>query len=560
MEQEHPLTEGDITVDVAVVGSGASGLSAAVRARALGLDPLIIDIADRFGGTVPLSSGALWIPDNPVMRAAGVTDSAEAGLRYLEACVGDEGPVTSRKRKAAFVHEGPRLVEFLMKQGVDFQYSDPYPDYFPELPGGHERGRIILPRPFDLRRLGSWSGRLATVPGFKMKLLVNSVREVMDLPFAAVAPQGRRALTSVLSRTLWSRMRGRCEVSLGQALVAHMLLAAQHLGVRFAPRTALRDLIVENGEVVGVTVSADGLSRTIRTRRGVILAAGGFARNDEMRKRYHPQPSSARWTTVGPYDAGDGIRAAVELGAATALMDEAVWTPVSVLPDGSVAGTVWERETPYCIMVNGDGDRFCNESANYMEIGQKMYEQDNAACWLIMDNRHRRRYPYGDALPGRTPKEWLRSGYLRKADSVEELARLCGLPPERLRATVTRFNKLADAGFDEDFGRARSAYDRAGGDQGHRPDPNLGALRQAPFYAVEQFPGDTGTCGGLLTDEHARVVGEDGSVIGGLYAAGSTAARMTGRAYPGGGASLATAMVFGFIAANHVADRVTPGR
>ncbi|MCX4849536.1 FAD-binding protein [Streptomyces sp. NBC_00893] len=560
MQQEHPLGEKEITVDVVIVGSGASGLSAAVRSRALGLDPLVIDVADRFGGTVPLSSGALWIPDNPVMRAAGVDDSVEAGLRYLEECVGDAGPVTSHARKRAFVREGPRLVEFLMKHGVDFQYSDPYPDYFPELPGGHERGRIILPRPFDLRRLGSWSGQVATVPGFKMKLLVNSVREVMDLPFAGVAPQGRHALAAVLSRTLWSKALGRDEVSLGQALVAHVLLVAQRLGVRFAPRTALRDLIVENGEVVGVTVRAGGRTRTVRTRRGVVLAAGGFARNEEWRKRYHPQPSSAQWTTVGPHDAGDGIRAALEVGAATALMDEAIWTPVSVLPDGNVAGTVWERETPYCIMVNGHGDRFCNESANYMEIGRKMYEQDNASWWLIMDGRHRRRYPYGDALPGRDPKKWLRSGYLRKADSLAELAGLCGLPPERLRATVERFNKMADAGVDEDFGRARSAYDRSGGDQGHRPDPNLGALREAPFYAVRQFPGDTGTAGGLLTDEHARVVGEDGSAIGGLYAAGSTAARMTGRVYPGGGASLATAMVFGFIAANHAADRVPADR
>ncbi|MEV5976629.1 FAD-binding protein [Streptomyces sp. NPDC052114] len=560
MRQEQPLDERELTVDVVVVGSGASGLSAAVRARALGLDPLVIDIADRFGGTVPLSSGALWIPDNPVMRAAGVDDSTEAGLRYLEECVGDEGPVTSSARKAAFIREGPRLVEFLLEHGVEFQYSDPYPDYFPELPGGHERGRIILPRPFDLRRLGSWRGQVATVPGFKMKLLVNSVREVMDLPFAGVAPQGRRALASVLSRTLWGKALGRDEVSLGQALVAHVLLVAQRLGVRFAPRTALRELLVENGEVVGVTVRADGRTRTVRTRRGVVLAAGGFARNDEMRKRYHPQPSSARWTTVGPHDAGDGIRAALDVGAATALMDEAIWSPVSVLPDGSVAGTVWERETPYCLMVNGDGDRFCNESANYMEIGQKMYEQDGADWWLIMDSRHRRRYPYGDALPGRTPKEWLRSGYLRRADTLEELAGLCGLPPERLRATVERFNKLADAGVDEDFGRARSAYDRAGGDQGHRPDPNLGAVREGPFYAVQQFPGDTGTAGGLLTDEHARVVGEDGTAIGGLYAAGSTAARMTGRVYPGGGASLATAMVFGFIAAGHAADRVPAER
>ncbi|MET8661710.1 FAD-binding protein [Streptomyces griseus] len=555
MQQEHPLTGEEITVDVAIVGSGASGLSAAVRARALGLDPLVVDVADRFGGTVPLSSGALWIPDNPVMRAAGVADSAEAGLHYLEECVGDAGPVTSPVRKAAFVREGPRLVDFLVRHGVAFQYSDPYPDYFPELPGGHERGRIILPRPFDLRRLGSWSEKVATVPGFKMKLLFNSVREVMDLPFAPVAPQGRRALASVLTRTLWSRARGRDEVSLGQALVAHMLLVAQRLGVRFAPRTAMRDLVVEDGRVVGLTVTADGRTRTVRTRRGVILAAGGFARNDEMRGRYHPQPSSARWTTVGPHDAGDGIRAALDVGAATALMDEAVWTPVSVLPDGSVAGTVWERETPYCIMVNGDGDRFCNESANYMEIGRRMYAQESASWWLIMDSRHRRRYPFGDALPGRAPREWLRSGYLRRAGSVEELATLCGLPPERLRATVERFNKMADAGVDEDFGRARSSYDRAGGDPGHRPDPNLGALREGPFYAVQQFPGDTGTAGGLLTDEHARVVAEDGSVIAGLYAAGSTAARVTGRVYPGGGASLATAMVFGFIAANHAAGR-----
>jgi 3-oxosteroid 1-dehydrogenase len=210
---------------------------------------------------------------------------------------------------------------------------------------------------------------------------------------------------------------------------------------------------------------------------------------------------------------------------------------------------------PYCMLVDKTGQRFCNESGSYMEIGERMYARGAIPAWAILDQNHRDRYGWGRANPGQTIKEWLSSGYMKKADTLAELARLCGIDPQGLENTVTRFNGFCATGVDSDFQRGSDAYGLWLGDPTVKPNPALGALNKAPFYAVAAFPGDVGTYGGFVCDEDARVQRVDGSVIEGLYATGNCAAGVTGRCYPGAGASISASFVFGYRAALHAAGK-----
>jgi 3-oxosteroid 1-dehydrogenase len=213
---------------------------------------------------------------------------------------------------------------------------------------------------------------------------------------------------------------------------------------------------------------------------------------------------------------------------------------------------------PHSIVVDQGGERYMNEATSYVDVGNAMYARNEQTpaipSWYIVDSRHRRRYRFGGLPPGSPPAHWLSSGYMIEAATLAELARKCGIDAERLDATVKRFNQFALAGVDEDFGRGASAYNRFFGDPSHKPNASLGTIEKGPFYAVKLYPGDVGTSGGLVTDEFARVLRKDGTFIPGLYAAGNAAAPVVGASYPGAGASIASSLVFGFVAARHALD------
>jgi 3-oxosteroid 1-dehydrogenase len=316
---------------------------------------------------------------------------------------------------------------------------------------------------------------------------------------------------------------------------------------------------VENGRVTGVTAERDGCKVNIRATHGVLVNAGGFSRNAEMRERYSPKPASANWTQVNPGDTGEMIRAITELGAATDQMDEAFWFPCSFLPDGTTycmhsAGDIGK---PHCILVDANGDRFCNEASNYMDVGKKMYEAGAVPAWAVFDSQHRAKYFWGMAFPGKTPQELFDNGYMRRADTLEGIARACDIDPDGLARTVKRFNGFAAEGIDEDFQRGATTFNRYYGDPTARPNPNLGTIAKAPFYAVAIYPGDIGTCGGIVADEHARALRPDGSPIPGLYVTGNTSAAAGGRIYLGAGAAVGPSMVFGYVAARHASGANT---
>lgn len=313
--------------------------------------------------------------------------------------------------------------------------------------------------------------------------------------------------------------------------------------------------MLEDGRVVGAIVATENGSVRIRARAGGILGAGGFAQNKEWRQKYHGMPGNS---SAAAGDQGTAIGVGAQAGGALALMDDAWWGSAVPMADGTASFS--ERSMPYGIIVDQAGSRYLNESESYIDFGHEMIEHHRETptipSWLILDIRHRRRYLSSSLLAG--GKSLRANGTVVSADTIEELAVRLAIDPAALRATVDRFNGFARSGIDADFGRGRTVYDNYYGDPSVKPNPNLGALEKGPFTAVKVVPGDLGTKGGLLTDEHARVLDEAGAPIAGLYAAGNTTASVMGRTYPGPGSTIAPAVVFGYLAALHAATYSAP--
>jgi 3-oxosteroid 1-dehydrogenase len=540
-----------------VVGSGGAGLTAALVGRDQHLSTLVVEKNDQFGGTTSYSGGGLWIPNNHISKASGLDDSFEAALMYMENTIEEVGPASSRERKIAFLRHGPEMVRFLESMGLKWMPSLGYPDYYPDKPGGRTHGRSIESRLFNIKRLGSWRDYLLTYPG--LPPVPMHTCEAVDMALSLRTLKGLMVAIKVfLLRFIGWRLLGKLPTGLGPALIGHLLLACKQRNMELWRNSPFVELIQKNNEVVGAVVEHEGRTIRVRARRGVLLAAGGFAKNLEMRSQYQEHPVSIEWTSVQPNDMGDAIRAGMKAGAAVALMDDAWWGPSFFNPvEGMPFFMTWERAFPHSIMVDANGERFTNEAQSYIDAGHEQYQQNRKTpaipAWIIVDARHRRRYPYAKIAPGYTPKWALDSGFIVKAHSVTELAEKTGINEEGLNKTIQRFNEMARRGIDEDFGRGRTEYDLYWGDPRHGPNPTLGTIEKTPFYASKIYPGDLGTKGGLLTDEHARVLREDGSVIKGLYAAGNTSASVMGHTYPGPGSTLGPALTFGFIAAHHMA-------
>jgi 3-oxosteroid 1-dehydrogenase len=332
----------------------------------------------------------------------------------------------------------------------------------------------------------------------------------------------------------------------------------QRYDVPIWTETPFLDLITQDGRIVGATVRRDGCAVRIGARRGVLLSSGGFSHNAAMRRQYGHDPNDGAWTSANPGDTGEVLETVIGHGAAADLMDDAWWVPTILGPDDKRLMIIPERTRPGSIVVDASGRRYFNEAVSYMEAGRQMYKHQRETgggvpSWLVIDARHRSRYLFGTMPPGWTPKKWIADGYLKRSDTLAGLAEQCGMDPATLTATVQRFNEFASSGVDADFHRGEGAHERYQGDPRHKPNPCLGPLDKSPFYAIHLYPGDVGTSGGLLCNEHSQVLTADGDVIPGLYAAGNVTASVMGRTYPGAGASIGASTVFSFVAARHAA-------
>jgi 3-oxosteroid 1-dehydrogenase len=532
-------------VDVVVAGSGAAGMTAALTAAHLGLSVLVIEKTGFFGGSTARSGGGIWAPGNTVLRDAGVTDTPERARAYL-AYVASGVPAG---RREALIEHGPDMLSLVLAMTpLRFAWVPGYADYYPEAPGGLAAGRSIEPVPLDGRVLGAELAHLGR-PYLPSPVAITQA-EYRWLSLGR-HPRAVGAGLRVAARAARTRLLGHRMLSLGQALAAGLRAGLLASSVPVWLDTPLTGLEVRDGRVTGVRATRGGEPALIRARRGVLVASGGFERNEEMRRRY--QRAGSEWTTGAAGNTGDGIRAGLELGAATGLMDDAWWGPSIPLPGGPYF-CLAERSLPGCVLVNAAGQRFVNESAPYVDAVHAMYDADtpenpHIPAWLIFDQRYRDRYVFAGLPPGRRlPGRWYAAGTAVRADRLAGLARAAGVDAEGLVKTVSRFNEFAAAGRDEDFGRGDSAYDRYYGDP-RRANPNLAPLARPPFYAVKIVPGDLGTKGGLSTDERARVIRADGTPVEGLFAAGNASASVMGHGYAGAGATIGPAMTFGYIAA-----------
>lgn len=545
-------------VDVVVVGSGAAGMSAAITAAASGLSVVVLEKSEHWGGTTARSGGGVWIPDNDVLRKHAPSDDLASAREYLHSIVGEHAPAS---KIDAYLDNGAMALRFLTEHSaLDLEWVRGYSDYFPEAPGGRSHGRSCEPKPFDTRRIGADA---PTMQPFYTKTPLNVVVKQSDYRWLSTGLRHWRGpvrMMSVGARTVLAKARGRRNVGLGSALVASLLVGLQRYSVPIALGRGMSELIVDDGRVTGVKSGAD----SITARRGVILACGGFDHSEALRSIHHRAPAGPDYSLGVPTNTGDGIVAAENVGATTALMDDAWWAPSIPLPKGPWFALA-ERSLPRSIIVNDRGQRFMNESLPYVEATHAMFGGEygsgdgpasNLPAWLVFDQTYRDRYLFaGKPAKAPLPKSWFTSGALVKADSLDDLGERLGLPDGSLNASVERFNSAARAGVDADFGRGESAYDHYYGDITNKPNPSLGELSHGPFYAARIVPADLGTKGGIVTDDHARVLAADGTPIDGLYAAGNTSAPVMGHTYAGPGATIGPAMVFGYLAATDVAAR-----
>ncbi|ASW92789.1 FAD-binding protein [Mycobacterium marseillense] len=558
----------DHVVDVLIVGSGGGGMTAALTAQAARLDALVVEKSSHFGGSTALSGGGIWVPGAPAQRREGYAPEAEGVVGYLKQIT--DGLV-SEARIRRYVETAPQMLQFLeqLSEWFEFVWKPGYADYYPELPGGSELGSTINVPPIDLRKLGEDEQQLLQPLALAPKGIWLGPKELRTFYRIRQSWAGKGVLLKLIARMVRARVFGERMAAIGQSLAARLRLALRERGIPLWLNSPMVELLTDaDGAVTGAVVETGGKSRRIGARLGVILASGGFDHDLAWRKELLPEVDQD-WSFGNPAAIGDGIRAAQKVGAATDLLDEAWWFPAIQWPDGRMQFMLNERMMPAQFIVNGAGKRFINEAAPYMDFGHAMIEGQRSGvthipCWLITDHRSFNRYVVGGHLPipkipfapvptGRkVPPAWLESGVVKEAMTWEEMATKIGVPAGQLAETASRFNELARNGHDDDFNRGDSVYDNYYGDH-TLPNPNLYPLGDPPYYAFRIVLGDLGTSGGLRTDEHARVLRTDDTVVPGLYAVGNASAPVMGRSYAGAGATIGPAMTFGFVAAKHVA-------
>ncbi|MGH3677016.1 MAG: FAD-binding protein [Mycobacterium sp.] len=547
------------SVDLLIAGSGGGGMVAALAALDSGMEPLVIEKQDVVGGSTGMSGGMAWLPNNPLMRADGIADSHDDGLAYFADVIGDIGAASSPARREMFLTAGSEMINFLLGKGVRLVRCPGWSDYYPNHKGGNAAGRSVEGIPYDAASLGDWSDKVQPSMGKNYGFVVKT-NELRSVQYFNRSPRAFAVAMRVFLRTNLARIRRREILTNGASLIGQILKSLIDIGGEppIWTNAAMEDLIVEDGGVVGARISRDGLSMNIEARKGVLLAAGGFSRNADMRRRFSgEQPNEAQWSIANAGDTGEVLETAMSLGAKTDLLDEAWWLPMVFIADPGAVSLGSGRQRPGAIYVDGTGRRFCNESNSYVEVGKAMYANKAVPCWQVFDEGYVGRYVSG-ANPFKKrhlPEELIEQGAIKRADTVGDLARQIEVPTDALEHTVKRFNEFAAKGLDPDFGRGQSAYNNCLGDPGYKPNAALGPLDRAPYYATKVYPADVGTCGGVITNEHAQVLDEQNRVIDGLYATGNITATVMGRKYLGAGGSIANTMVFGYVAARHAAGR-----
>jgi 3-oxosteroid 1-dehydrogenase len=551
----------DDEADLVVLGSGGAGLSGAITAAVEGSSVIMLEKTSFIGGTTAMSGGGYWIPANHHMARAGVDDSREEALEYLRACA---GATTDDDILVNLVDTALEMTRF-MEEKAGMSIPRPWPkvgptaDYRGWLPGGKHGGRTLYPDKFAVSDLGEWGPSLRIgspwvfdrLEYYAQSMHLNPPPTVgTAAPAPACAYERARAVPE-----------GPVEfVGNGTALVGDLLKVALSFGVRPIIESPGEELVVADGRVVGVKARRNGQPFLVRANRGVLMATGGYAWNEELKKIWMKRPLINSCEIVE--NQGDGHLMGMAIGAQMSNLGDAWWFPQTYsapIVDGkpSMVGSRDDRSLPHSIIVNGRGKRFVDEVVNYYDFGEAFGEKAGATprnlpAWLIFDQQAVERYVlYSMKVAGLGGTEWL-----HQSDTVEGLAAQIGIDPDGLVAEIDRFNRFAATGVDLDFHRGENMWDLSWGDPSIGPNPCLASVAKAPFYAVELFPGALATCGGLRVNARAQVLSAlpPGDAIPGLYAAGNCSSGLTAGAYPGAGATIGAGMTFGYIAGKRVAS------
>jgi succinate dehydrogenase/fumarate reductase flavoprotein subunit len=555
---------GTQSFDLAVIGAGAAGLATALFAAIAGLRPLVLEHTEFVGGTSALSAGSVWIPNTEAGRAINPTDTPELAASYLRATLAEHADEAMLHR---FLELGPKALSTLERHSeVHMRAFARHPDYMSEQEGATTCGRVLEPEPFNGRRLGPDLDLIRPpIPEFTLfggmmvdrtdiHHLVRSTRSAASLLHAA----------GLLARYAVDRVRRRRSrrLVMGNALIGRLLASLNDRQVPIWRKAEVLSLVFDKPRVKGVTVRRAGIQVEVMVRGGVVLAGGGFNRHPDLRRALLPDVPS--YTASAPGNTGQSIELALGIGARLSGEGHghAFWAPVSVRTrkDGSQAvypHFVLDRAKPGTLVVDQTGRRFLNESTSYNLFAKRMIEahavRPSIPAYLIGDRRALVAYGLGMVRPGGWGlKHFLRDGYLISAPTLAGLADALGLDRDALSESLARMNAFARTGLDEDFGRGTTVYERNLGDPAVRPNPTLGPVETAPYYAIRLYPGDIAASTGLVTDLDGRVMAEE-RAIDGLFAVGNDMHSVMRGAYPGPGITLGPALAFAYAAANAAA-------
>ncbi len=529
----------DKEFDVVVAGSGGAGLTAAILAHDNGARVALLERTDKVGGTTAVSGGAVWIPMNDHMGEVEVSDTREEALLYCRKL--SAGTVPDEMIET-FLDTAPQMARYL-EEHTPLKFTVwTSPDYYADDPGGKLCGRALEPEVFSKKELGEWADRLRPAPMLMVPLSLEEMLKKYRLFMG---------LENFPAELVMDRIKDQV-VGMGGALIGRLLKGCLDRGIAILLETRARELVREDGRVAGIRAEQKGADIRIRARGGVVLASGGFEWNQELVKKFIPGP--LEYPNSPPFNDGDALVMAMEVGADLANMTGAWWEPSAIIPGEEYEGqplgrfVAPERMAPHTIMVNRFGERFINEGVPYNDMGRVFHHFDpttysfrNLPCWSIFDRQYRRRFPVLTVMPGDPDPEWL-----ARDEALDGLAAKVGIEPAGLGASVKRWNSFVHEGCDSDFHRGERTFERAAGDP-RLPQPNFGTIEEPPFYALPVYPGALGTNGGPRTNVRGRVLNVRGEVIPGLYGAGNAIASPTGVGYYSGGGTIGPAMTWGYI-------------
>jgi succinate dehydrogenase/fumarate reductase flavoprotein subunit len=560
----------DTSYDLVIAGSGAAGLSAAIMAHAKGLRVAIVEKTDLVGGTTSYSGGVVWIPNSQQNVASGLEDSVERAEQYLDSAVSNPHERAARRE---YLERGPEAFAYLESLTGPLFYVRAInsPDYFPDVPGASQQGRAMTPISYDGRGLGERFNDIRP-PLPELCLFGRQMLELVDVyhllnarrSVKSAVHTGCLLLRDLKDRVIYRRYGRGTRLTGGNALVAQLYRSVLERKIALFRNSPIVKLVRGDDRITGVVVEQNGSRQTLSAKHGVILATGGFPWAKALRETVMGDAEFG-YSATSPDSTGDGIALATAVGARfdTANTEGAFWTPVSVgrRADGSAARfphLMADRAKPGLIAVNKSGERFFNEAENYHDFVRAMLgrlkNEDQQPVHLLCDATFVRKYAFGAVPPlASERRRAVRSGYIIEAATVEELADKIGVDRQALGETIATFNRDAERGVDTKFGKGASAYNRYLGDASNKPNPCLGPLTKAPFYAIRVHAGDIGTSYGLAADLHSQVLDEDGQPIAGLYACGNDRNSVMGGYYPSGGITIGPALTFAYLAVMHAA-------